>query len=59
LYDQQGHIFKPVYVPHMIAYAIVEMITYTTAEGGPTAQLADAIAWVPKHMRRLFKQIDS
>ena len=43
----------------MIAYAIVELITYTTAEGGPTAQLADVAAWVPKHIRRLFKQIDS
>ena len=53
--DHQGHIAHLVYVPHMIAYAIGELITYTTAEGGPTAQLVEATAWVPKHMRRLFK----
>ena len=49
----------PVYVPHTIAYAIIELITLTSAKGGPTAQLADATAWVPKHMRKVFKQIDS
>ena len=55
--DKQGHIVEPVDVPHMLAYAIVELVTYTTAtaEGGPTAQLVDATAWVPKLMRRLLR----
>ena len=57
--DNQGHIAKPVYVPNMIAYAIVELITHTAVEGGPTAQLVDVTAWVPKCTRRLLKQIDT
>ena len=40
--DQDGHIVVPVYVPHMIAYAIIELITLATVEGGPTAQLLAA-----------------
>ena len=43
----------------MIAYAIGELSMLITAEGGATAQLVQATAWVPKHMRRLFEQIDS
>ena len=52
-------IVQPVHVPHTSVYAIGELTTFTTAEGGTTAQLTDATAWVPKQMRRLFKQIDS
>ena len=37
--DDNGHIVQPVHVPHMIAYAIGELTTLATAEGGATAQL--------------------
>ena len=57
--DDNGHIVHPVHVPHMIAYMTGELTTLTTAERGATAQLTDAAAWVPKQMRRLFKQIGS
>ena len=42
--DGNGHIANPVHVPHMIAYAIGELTTLATAEGGATAQLTDATA---------------
>ena len=57
--DDEQHIAHPVHVPEMFAYAVVELTTQTTAEGGPTAQLTDATAWVPKQMRRLFEHIDA
>ena len=57
--DDNGNFVHPVHVPHMFAYAIGELTTMATAEGGPTAQLTDATAWVPKQMRRLFEHIDA
>ena len=40
----------------MFAYVVIALTTQTTAEGGPSAQLTDATAWVPKQMRRHFKK---
>ena len=55
--DDQQNITHPVHVLDMFAYAVVELTTQTTAEGGPSAQLTDATAWVPQQMRRHFKKI--
>ena len=43
--------------PNPFALLILEVVTYTTAERGSSALLNDSTAWVPKHMRRLLKQI--
>ena len=46
--DKHQKIQWPVDVPRILSYAILELVTYSTAGDGPSALLFDATAWVPE-----------